>query len=421
MLYNSRKNHSKQNQKEGAEMNEYICVVKKSNGDVLKNYKVRAENETALALKIKEEKNYLISYKLKEVQKDIVGGAKITLTTKDLAVFCRQLSSMLVAGVSLVKALNILYMQVEKKNIKKSIRMIYESVQKGEQFSEGIRKQGAVYPEMMISMIEAGEASGKLDHVMLKLADQFEKDVKLKAKIQSAMTYPVVLMFLAIGVVLILVIKVLPIFMSLLSESGSDLPKPTQILVAFSEILTNYWYLIIAGIGIIALVFKTFITSESGRRDWDNFKLNLPVIGKLNEKIIAVRFTRTLSTLLSSGMSMMQSLEIVSKVVNNRIVMDQLAVTKEDIRTGMSLSESLKKVTAMPPMVYSMIGIGEESGTIEEMMEKSAEYFDDEVENAIQKLVSMMEPLMIVFMGIVVGFIVISMMLPIFDLYDAMG
>ena len=209
--------------------------------------------------------------------------------------------------------------------------------------------------------------------------------------------------------------------MSLLSESGSDLPKPTQILVAFSEILTNYWYLIIAGIGIIALVFKTFITSESGRRDWDNFKLNLPVIGKLNEKIIAVRFTRTLSTLLSSGMSMMQSLEIVSKVVNNRIVMDQLAVTKEDIRTGMSLSESLKKVTAMPPMVYSMIGIGEESGTIEEMMEKSAEYFDDEVENAIQKLVSMMEPLMIVFMGIVVGFIVISMMLPIFDLYDAMG
>lgn len=168
-------------------MNEYICVVKKSNGDVLKNYKVRAENETALALKIKEEKNYLISYKLKEVQKDIVGGAKITLTTKDLAVFCRQLSSMLVAGVSLVKALNILYMQVEKKNIKKSIRMIYESVQKGEQFSEGIRKQGAVYPEMMISMIEAGEASGKLDHVMLKLADQFEKDVKLKAKIQSAM------------------------------------------------------------------------------------------------------------------------------------------------------------------------------------------------------------------------------------------
>ena len=328
---------------------------------------------------------------------------------------------MLGAGVSLVKALNILYMQVDKKSMKKSIKQIYESVQKGDQFSEGLRKQRGVYPEMMISMIEAGEASGKLDHVMIKLAEQFEKDVKLKSKIKSAMTYPIVLMFLAVGVVIILVVKVIPIFLTLLEEGGSELPAPTKILVAFSNILTSYWYLILVGIGIIALLIKGYVSSDLGMRQWHKFKLNLPLIGKLNEKIIAVRFTRTLSTMLSSGMSMMQALEIVTKVVNNKIVMEQLIATKEDIRTGMSLSESLKNVSAMPPMVYSMIGIGEESGTIEEMMEKAAEYYDDEVENSIQKLVSLMEPMLIVFMGAVVGFIVISMMLPIFDLYEAIG
>ena len=390
-------------------------------GNIIKNYKVRAEDDQALVQNLKNEQLFLISYKIKEIQKDIFGGNKIRLSTKDLAIFCRQLSSMLLSGVTLIKALNILYMQVEKKNIKKSIKLLYESVQKGDQFSEGLRKQKDVFPEMMVSMIEAGEASGKLDHVMLKLAEQFEKDVKLKAKIKSAMTYPIILILISIGVVLVLVIKVLPIFMTLLEESGSELPLPTQILVGFSGILTNYWYIILLALGAFAIFIKGYISSEAGMKQWHGFILRLPIIGKLNEKIIAVRFTRTLSTLLSSGMSMMQALEIVTKVVNNRVVMEELYVTKADIRSGMSLSESLKKVSAMPPMVYSMVGIGEEAGTIEEMMEKAAEYYDDEVENTIQKLVSLMEPMLIVFMGAVVGFIVVSMMLPLFDLYEAMG
>ena len=402
-------------------MNEYLCIVKKMDGNIIKNYKVRAEDDQALVQNLKNEQLFLISYKIKEIQKDIFGGNKIRLSTKDLAIFCRQLSSMLLSGVTLIKALNILYMQVEKKNIKKSIKLLYESVQKGDQFSEGLRKQKDVFPEMMVSMIEAGEASGKLDHVMLKLAEQFEKDVKLKAKIKSAMTYPIILILISIGVVLVLVIKVLPIFMTLLEESGSELPLPTQILVGFSGILTNYWYIILLALGAFAIFIKGYISSEAGMKQWHGFILRLPIIGKLNEKIIAVRFTRTLSTLLSSGMSMMQALEIVTKVVNNRVVMEELYVTKADIRSGMSLSESLKKVSAMPPMVYSMVGIGEEAGTIEEMMEKAAEYYDDEVENTIQKLVSLMEPMLIVFMGAVVGFIVVSMMLPLFDLYEAMG
>jgi type IV pilus assembly protein PilC len=401
------------------EMQEYICTVKKGNGNLIKNYKVKVEDESSLIMQIKSNKLFLVDYKLKEERKDIVGGSKITLSTKDIAILCRQLSSMLSSGVTLVKALNILYLQMEKKNIKACIKKLYESVQRGDQFSEGIRKQSGVFPEIMISMVEAGEASGKLDHVITKLAEQFEKDVKLKAKIQSAMTYPIILMVMAIGVVLILVTQVLPIFMGMFAESGMVLPLPTQILIAFSNILRGYWYLVLIGIAAIVLLGKSYLSSEAGLRNWHSLELRLPIIKGTVMKISAVRFTRTLSTLLSSGMSLLQALEIVIKVVGNRVVMDGLNITKEDIRRGMSLSQSLRKVSALPPMVYSMIGIGEEAGTIENMLEKCAEYYDDEVENAIQKLVTLMEPLMIVFMGVVVGFIIISMILPIFDLYGS--
>lgn len=402
-------------------MNEYICVVKKQSGELIKNHHIKAENEAHLVALLKEAHLYLISYRLKEAKKDIIGGDKIRMSTKDIALMCRQLASMLTAGVTLVKALNILYLQIDRKNIKKSIKQLYESVQKGDQFSEGLRKQQGVYPDMMISMIESGEASGNLDHVMTKIADQYEKDVKLKARVQSAMMYPIILLCLAIGVVLILVIKVLPIFMTLITENGGELPLPTQILVAMSDFLTNRWYIVIAVLAAIFVAVRSFLATERGLKEWHRILLSLPVVGNLTEKIIAVRFTRTLATLLSSGMSMMKSLEIATRVVNNRVVMEHLNVAREDIRTGMSLSDALKKVQAMPPMVYSMIAIGEESGTIEQMMEKSAEYYDDEVENGIQKVVSLMEPIMIVFMGVVVGFIIIAMMLPIYELYDAIG
>lgn len=400
-------------------MQEYICTVKKGNGSLIKNYKVKVEDESSLILQIKSNKLFLVDYKLKEERKDIVGGSKITLSTKDIAILCRQLSSMLTSGVTLVKALNILYLQMEKKNIKASIKKLYESVQRGDQFSEGIRKQTGVFPEIMISMVEAGEASGKLDHVITKLAEQFEKDVKLKAKIRSAMTYPIILMVMAIGVVLILVTQVLPIFMGMFAESGMELPLPTKILIALSNILRGYWHLILIGLAVLVLLGKNYLSTETGLRKWHSLELRIPVIRSTVIKISSVRFTRTLSTLLSSGMSLLQALEIVIKVVGNRVVMDGLNITKEDIRRGMSLSQSLRKVSVLPPMVYSMIGIGEEAGTIENMMEKCAEYYDDEVENAIQKLVSLMEPLMIVFMGVVVGFIIISMILPIFDIYGS--
>ena len=400
-------------------MQEYICTVKKSNGGLLKNYLVKAENEASLVTQLKANGMYLVNHKTKDTGKDIVGGSKISLSTIDIALLCRQLSAMLASGITLVKALDILYLQVEKKKSKEVVRQLYESVQRGEQFSEALKKLKGVFPEMMISMVETGEASGKLDQIMLKLAEQFEKDVKLKARIRTAMTYPIILLVLAISVILILVTQVLPIFMGMFEESGMALPLPTQILIAISDFIRGYWYVAIIIIGIIVLLFRSFLATEKGRYDWHSFVLKLPVAGNTSLKIATVRFTRTLATLLSSGMSLLSALEIVIKVVNNRVIMKDLNITKEDIRKGMSLSQSLRKVGSLPPMVYSMIGIGEEAGSIETMLDKCSDYYDDEVENSIQKLVSLMEPVMIVIMGVVVGFIIISMMLPILDIYGS--
>ncbi len=403
------------------EMQEYNCTVKGIDGKTINNYKLKTEDESSLIAQLKSSGLYLVRYEVVEAKKDIVGGNKLKLSSKDISVLCRQLASMLTSGVTLVKALNILYLQMEKKNIKEAVKRLYEAVQKGEQFSEALRKQTNVYPELMISMVEAGEGSGRLDSVIEKLAAHYEKDVKLKAKIKTALTYPIILVVLCIAVVIILVTQVLPIFIGMFNEAGAELPLPTKMVMGFSQVLTGYWYLIILFSVIIALGFKVYLGTEAGLKNWHRLLLKIPVVNKTMTKLAAVRFTSTLSTLLSSGLNLLASLDISIKVVGNRVVMEGLNISKEDIRKGMPLSQSLRKVNVLPPMVYSMIGIGEESGSIEKMLEKCAEYYDNEVDNSITKLVSMIEPLLIIVMAVVVGFIVIAMMMPIFDIYGTVG
>ncbi len=401
-------------------MQEYKCTVKGIDGKTIKNYKLKAVDENSLVAQTKASGLYLISFEKIIHKKDIVGGNSIKLSLKDIAVFARQLSAMLEAGVTLIKALNILYLQVEKKNIRESIKRLYESVQRGDQLSEAMKKQEKVYPEIMISMIEAGEASGRLDSVIAKVAETFEKDVKLRNKIRSSMMYPIILAVMCVVVVLILVMKVLPVFTGMFTE-GMTIPLPTKMVMAFSDILTGYWYIVLFTVAGLVLAARLYISSEEGKKNWHTLLLRLPVIGNTITKISAVRFSRTLSTLLASGMTLIQSLEIVIQVVGNRVIMEGLEITKEDIRKGMPLSQSLRKANVLPPMVYSMIGIGEESGSIEDMLAKTSEYYDDEVENAIQKMVSLLEPALIVFMGVVVGFIVVSIMLPMLEIYQSIG
>lgn len=398
-------------------MQEYSCCVKGADGKTIRNYKIKSTSQEGVMAQLKAEGLFLIKSKQVEVKKDIVGGNSLKLSTKDIAVMCRQLSSMLTSGVTLVKALDILYLQMEKKNIREATRRLYEAVQKGEQLSEGLRKQPGLYPEVMVSMTEAGEASGRLDIVMEKLADQFEKEMRLKAKIQTALAYPAILVTLSVAVILILVTKVLPTFVGMFADSGSELPTPTKIVIAFSDALTGYWYLFLLVIGAIVIAIRAYVTTTEGRKNWHRLLLKLPVLGPTIVKLSAVRLTRTLSTLLSSGMNLLPALEISTRVVGNRVIMDGLKASSEDIRKGMPLSESLRKVNVLPPMVYSMVGIGEEAGSIEKMLEKCAEYYDDEVDNSITKLVSMIEPILIIVMALVIGFIVMAMILPIFDIY----
>ncbi len=402
-------------------MQEYRCSVKGPDGKTRKNRILKAEDETSLMAQVKAEGLYMVAYEKVGERKNLFTGGKLTLSLKDISMMCRQLSSMLTSGVTLVKALNILYLQIEKKNIKEAVRMLYESVQKGEQLSESLRKREDIYPELMINMVEAGESSGQLDSVIQKLADHYEKEVRLKAKIRTALTYPIILVILSVTVIIVLVTQVLPTFVSMFSASNVKLPLPTQIIISVSNTLTSKWHIILLLLAIIVLGTRIFIGTESGKRKWHKLLLMLPIVGTTIIKLSAVRFTRTLSTLLSSGMSMLNSLDISVRIVGNRVVMDALSICKEDIRKGVPLSQSLRRSNALPPMVYSMVGIGEESGSIEKMLEKCAEYYDDEVDNSITKLVSMIEPLLIIVMAAVIGFIVLAMLLPIFDIYGTIS
>lgn len=259
-------------------MQEYICTVKDIDGRTIKNYKLKAEDEGSLTAQIKANNLFLIHCKAAEQKKDIFGGNAIRLNSKDLAMMCRQLSSMLTAGVTMVKALDILYLQLEKKNIKEAVKRLYETVQKGEMLSESLRKQTGLYPELMISMVEAGEGSGKLDTVIERLATHYEKDVKMQNKVRTALVYPVILIFLCIAAVLFLVMKVLPTFVTMFNENGTALPLPTRIVMGFSDFLTNYWLIGFGALGLLILGIRVYISTEAGRKQWHAFLLQLPVL-----------------------------------------------------------------------------------------------------------------------------------------------
>ena len=380
------------------------------------------DSEGGLVAAIRERGLYLIDYKRLDKEgtfsKDLFSGGK--LGTKQLAVFCRQISAMLVSGVSLVKSIDILYQQSYDKKMKNMLQKLYESVQKGELLSEGLSKQTGVFPEIMISMIESGEASGTLDVVMQKLAAQFEADLKLRNKLISSVTYPAILVALCVGIVALLMVVVLPTFMDMFAGLEEDaVPMVTRILIGISEALSTYWYIALFIIIAVPAVLNAYFKTESGRLFWHGAKLQLPLFGPITSRVVAVRFCRTFSTLFSSGMAMLPALEIVGRVVSNQVVSDALAGVRDDIRKGVSLSQAVSQVSAFPPMIYSMISIGEESGTLDSVLESTARYFDDEVENAVQRMVTFIEPILLIFMGAVVGFVVLSIMLPMMSLMQS--
>jgi type IV pilus assembly protein PilC len=338
--------------------------------------------------------------------------------TKDLIVFCRQLYTMLNAGMPLISALEVLIKQSENLKLKGALKDITSNVKKGEMLSEAMQRFDKYFPPLLISMIQAGEMTGTLDDVLKKMSEHYDKENKINSKIKRAMIYPTVLAVLAVSAVTFLLTFVLPVIIGMFEGSGVALPLPTRIVLALSNALQTRWYLFLGGLILIITGYKAFVRTKSGKRMKDNTLLHTPFIKKPIKKIITSRFTRTLSTLLSSGIPILKALETSADVTNNEVLIEGINGVSENIKKGDSLSVLLDKLEIFPKMTVSMIHIGEESGAIEEMLEKTADYYDDELEASLEKLVAIIEPLGILTMGLVIGFIVIAMMLPMFDLFQ---
>jgi type IV pilus assembly protein PilC len=359
------------------------------------------------AAKAKEEK----------VKKEGRGGKSgKKVAAKNLAVFTRQFSVMIDAGLPLVQCLDILGSQEEDKNFAFVIMATRTDVESGASLADAMRKHPKTFDPLFTNMIAAGEAGGILDTILKRLATYIEKAVKLAGQVKSAMIYPIAVIIIAGGVVGVILWKVIPTFAALFSGLGADLPLPTRIVIALSDNLVRFFpFLFVAG-GAAAYGFKTYYATENGRRVIDSTVLKMPVLGNIMRKIAVARFCRTLSTLISSGVPILDGLDITAKTAGNAIVEDAIMVTRKSIERGETISAPLKDTKVFPSMVTQMIGVGEATGALDTMLGKIADFYEEEVDTAVAGLLTLLEPIMIALLGGVVGGIVIAMYLPIFDL-----
>ncbi|MBW2309188.1 MAG: type II secretion system inner membrane protein GspF [Deltaproteobacteria bacterium] len=335
---------------------------------------------------------------------------------QDTAVMTRQLATLIGAGVPLVPALNALITQVDNDTLRKVITQVRERVNEGSTLSDAMKSYPRVFSDLYTNMVNAGEASGALEVVLLRLADFIENQVRLRNKIHSTLAYPIFMLFIGSGILLFLLTFVIPSVTQIFQDSNRVLPAPTILLLTISEFLKNYWWLLV-GVTIGAVMgCRRYIHTEAGRMFFDRLKLHLPLLGGLTTKIAISRFARTLATLLNSGIPLMTSLGIVRTVVNNGVIADAIGCAQENIREGQEIHTPLAQCNVFPPLVIQMVSIGERSGELEHMLFKVAESYDNEVESSISSLTSMLEPIMILVMGVVVGFIVLAILLPIFEM-----
>ncbi len=338
----------------------------------------------------------------------------------DISVFCRQFATIINAGIPVLGCLDIIKQQTEHKKLKEIIGKVYEMVQKGNTLSTAMREHKA-FPSILINMVEAGEMSGTLDTSFERMALHFEKENRLNKKVKGAMTYPLVIAVIATIVITILVTFVVPTFVGMFASMDMELPTTTKVLLWISDFVKNRWYFILAFIVVVGFLFKKYADSEVGRLTLDGIRLRLPIFGSLNKKIIASRFSRTLSTLLASGLPLLTALEVVAKVVDNHVVEKGLRKASEEVSRGVSLAQPVGKIGVFPPMVVHMLRIGEDTGSLESIMEKTADFYDTELEAAIGQMTTLLEPLIMVVMAVVVAFIIISIVQPMFGMYGGIG
>jgi len=342
----------------------------------------------------------------------------------DLVLFTRQLATMVEAGISLVQALTALYEQCDAKrqrNLRSVISDVTTRVQGGDTFHESIAKHPRVFDRLFVSMVKAGEHGGLLAEILDRLAGFVEASARLRKKIKSAMTYPVIVVCIAFAITTFLIVKVVPIFGDIFADFGAKLPAPTQFLIDVSAFIRGEWYFIIAIMFGIFFGIRTFVRSKSGGQLWDKWKLKLPVFGPLLHKICMSRFARTFAQLIRSGVPILEVLDIVAGASGNYVIESSIKGVSEDVEKGDNLSVALSKKPIFPPMMLRMVSAGEATGKIDNMLEKMADFWDEEIEAMLDALTSLIEPLLIVFLGVIVGGIVIAMFLPIFKLNEVVS
>ena len=384
---------------------------------------IEASDMQEASKKIKAEGNTPISVNEEGLlDKDLnlsFGGKKVKV--RDLSVFCRQFVSIVKSGVAIVDALEMLAMQTENDNLKGAIHDVMTSVQKGDTLANSMRLRNDVFPNLLITMVEAGEASGSLEIAFDRMGTQFEKDAKLKGMMKKALMYPICIFVVVIVVVVAMMMFVIPTFADMYADMGQQLPLITRVVVGISNFLMEDWLIVLIAIVAIALGYKVFAKTTFGMYLLADISMKVPVFGVLTVKSASASFARTLSTLVAAGVSMMDALEITAKTMTNLRFKDAVMDAKEKVAQGRPLSEPLKASGVFPPMIVHMIGIGEETGNMEHMLDTAATYYEEEVENTTAQVATLLEPMIVVVMAGIVGVVIMAVLIPMFGMYEIAG
>jgi type IV pilus assembly protein PilC len=392
----------------------FAYTARTLSGD-LKSATMDANTREDVVAQLRRQK--LIVVKVDEERGRKKAGGRIK--TRDIVIFTRQFATMINAGLPLVQALDILSKQSENKSLKDVTRQVVYDVESGHTVADALGKHPKAFSELYVNMVAAGEAGGILDTILSRLAVFMEKNDALVRKVKGAMIYPGVIVSVAVIAIVVLLVFVIPTFEQMFATVNLALPLPTRVVIGMSRFLQGFWWAVLAAILGGGFILKRYYATQSGKLNIDRMLLRLPVLGDVIRKSAVSRFTRTLGTLISSGVSILDGLEITAKTAGNRVIHDAIMQSRSSIAGGDTIAAPLAKSEVFPPMVISMIAVGEQTGGLDEMLSKIADFYDEEVDAAVSALLSLLEPVMIVFLGVVVGGMVVAMYLPIFDMINA--
>jgi type IV pilus assembly protein PilC len=380
---------------------------------------VEADSKQAVSDQLKQRGLIVLDIADKHSSKNIEISFMKSVKPTELAIFARQLSTMISSGMSILRALYVLEEQTESKYLKETIVAVRKDVEAGLSLSDSMARHPKVFSPLFVAMTQAGETGGVLEDSLVRVADQLQKDAALRRQVKSAMIYPALVGTFAIGVMMALCAFLVPVFEGVFKEFGGELPKLTQISVLMSKAVTGYWWLIFGGTGVVIVVFVKWKKTTWGRRQWDHFRLHVPMkIGTIVQEVAVARWSRTLASLTHAGVPLLQALEITGRTGGNIAVTEAMDGVIASVKRGGTIAAPLAQAPIFPSMVTHMVGVGEETGALDEMLDRVAEFYEEQVEAAVKSLMSILEPILIIVIGAMVGFIVISMYLPLFEVYN---